>query len=147
MSNHTPEPWKSQGSVFYGNDSHDIGYADGFSQTLEQDVINAARIVQCVNACAGMENPAEEIAKLKAENEQLSADFWKVHKERTNAEREVARIQKERDAYFDRLHELRADRQRLIEALEEAIPYLERSVEKHGRETADNYRKLLTEQK
>ena len=32
---------------------------------------NAARIVSCVNACVGMEDPAREIERLKAERDRL----------------------------------------------------------------------------
>lgn len=33
---------------------------------IEQESAIAARIVECVNACAGMEAPAKEIAQLQA---------------------------------------------------------------------------------
>jgi hypothetical protein len=38
---------------------------------------NARRIVACVNACAGMEDPAAEIARLQAENDELDEQCTK----------------------------------------------------------------------
>jgi hypothetical protein len=37
------------------------------------DEANASRIVACVNACAGMEDPAAEIERLKAQRDELLA--------------------------------------------------------------------------
>jgi len=68
---HTPEPWvyrpypnpkimsceiSSSGSVIAAVCSLPLGIGEN----------NAARIVACVNACAGMEDPAKEIATLRA---------------------------------------------------------------------------------
>lgn len=35
-------------------------------RSIEERAANAKRIVDCVNACDGMENPADEIAKLRS---------------------------------------------------------------------------------
>lgn len=74
---HTPEPWKVDDSEFpaIGNvvdcDNEQVcqtserkGYTAPLSQ-LEIRKANAARIVACVNACAGMEDPAAEIQALR----------------------------------------------------------------------------------
>ncbi len=71
MSKHTPEPWKSKGCVirkdgFFEGKARDNAYI-GECDAEE----NSVRIVACVNACAGMENPAEEIAKLRADKARL----------------------------------------------------------------------------
>ena len=72
MSNHTPEPWFS--------DSEHVGSSvsarlnDGWfaAKCLGPDrVENARRIASCVNACAGMEEPAAEIAELKRQRDVL----------------------------------------------------------------------------
>ena len=44
----------------------------GFSlRNCPDPVDNATRIVECVNACAGMSDPAEEIAALKRQYDEL----------------------------------------------------------------------------
>ena len=67
MSNHAPEPWKCEGYVVYFPDL--IG---GFSlQHCPDAEATARRIVACVNACAGMDSPAAEIAELKRQRDEL----------------------------------------------------------------------------
>ena len=67
MSNHAPEPWKCEGYVVYFPDL--IG---GFSlQHCPAAEATARRIVACVNACAGMADPAAEIAELKRQRDEL----------------------------------------------------------------------------
>ncbi len=62
---HTKEPW-SVGELITKNI---IGGDDIIVTCLETETgdneTNANRIVACVNACAGMKNPVEEIAELK----------------------------------------------------------------------------------
>jgi len=62
--NHTPEPWEARRADHWG--SYRIRPAEiwlGASSSMAEDeqAANAARIVKCVNACAGIENPAEAI--------------------------------------------------------------------------------------
>ena len=60
---HTKEPWE----VIAVNDLyeiHDVEDTYEIAWSVDSEV-NAKRIVACVNACAGMENPVEEIAELK----------------------------------------------------------------------------------
>ena len=77
---HTPEPWSinayEQWDKFGPIKRASIvaQWDNGFSETLliatvnttKQIEANAARIVACVNACAGMVDPSEEIARLRA---------------------------------------------------------------------------------
>jgi len=73
---HTPEPWATvhhasgQQSLIQANQKH---LAECWSMDKEiNSEANAARIVQCVNACAGMDDPAAEIAALRARIEELT---------------------------------------------------------------------------
>ena len=79
MSNHTPEPWFDdrathdepyQNIKILGDENRGICWlwiddAPVDDWNSEQRA-NARRIVTCVNACAGMADPAAEIAELKA---------------------------------------------------------------------------------
>ena len=79
---HTKETWK----VNVGNTPlADTGDYEGYLEILgsdnkvvatwygddDKDEENAKRIVDCVNACADMENPETEIAKLRADRAEL----------------------------------------------------------------------------
>ncbi len=86
MSEYTPEPWelgevgdkirhlcpaKDGTSILtvaleYDNDDWEPTY---FGAVYRRE--DARRIVACVNACAGMDDPVAEIAKLRAEREEL----------------------------------------------------------------------------
>ncbi len=82
---HTPEPWVlfEVGERFKYQCPAAASDNTSILTTTEEDGVvwaavyndeDARRIVACVNACAGMENPADEIAKLKSErSEMLSA--------------------------------------------------------------------------
>lgn len=81
---HTPEPWSyaedGGGSAFsfeiradrrdYGGQIRGIAlvYADNPDDGSPgtEDTANAARIVACVNACAGMDNPAAVLAEVRS---------------------------------------------------------------------------------
>lgn len=67
---HTPTPWAA--IFIYGSDKYYIEPHESQTQIAtdltEED---AERIVACVNACEGMEDPASEIADLVAENNHL----------------------------------------------------------------------------
>ena len=86
---HTQEPWIARGEVnLVGNEKtgrteHWVGgiltegdyrgsicYIQSANHlqngtSIEETEANARRIADCVNACAGMENPAEEIKRLR----------------------------------------------------------------------------------
>ena len=77
---HTPEPWKySEDLPHHG--CRLIHAADGYliadagritRRTGDEMDSNARRIVACVNACAGMMDPVEEIARLRAARKALA---------------------------------------------------------------------------
>ena len=84
--NHTPEPWEAipptwdcaSGRIL-GPKEADLGKPIiGFvSRVLPNNQYNAERIVECVNACAGIENPSAIRSALDALNE-LLLEFEKV---------------------------------------------------------------------
>lgn len=70
---HTPEPWCVHNTVtIHGPNGNDYGIlAEANIYRTESDgaetgQANAARIVACVNACAGMEDPAEALRLARA---------------------------------------------------------------------------------
>jgi hypothetical protein len=74
---HTPEPWRVEAKYTNGlliTDQYEdtnicsTGAFHGYSSIQQA---NAYRIVACVNACAGMENPSAEIERLKAQCAEL----------------------------------------------------------------------------
>jgi hypothetical protein len=86
MSNqkHTPEPWE-----VHNASSHIIVHSEylchiadcGPSFILETEEIeaNTARIIECVNACAGIENPRRVIREVREALEKVDAvmsDAW-----------------------------------------------------------------------
>ena len=83
MSKHTPEPWIIDDSAelstsFYSDDATGsiIGGCQEYMfahRDIEERRANARRIVTCVNACAGMADPAAEIAELKRQRDELLA--------------------------------------------------------------------------
>lgn len=83
MNNHTPEPWQlddNQGMCtnFYSDDATGsiIGSCQEYKfahRSIDERKANALRIVTCVNACAGMEDPATEIDELKRQRDELLA--------------------------------------------------------------------------
>ena len=83
MSKHTPEPWVFDDrpdidTNFYSGDATGsiIGGCQEYTfarRDIEERRANARRIVTCVNACAGMADPAAEIAELKRQRNELLA--------------------------------------------------------------------------
>ena len=77
MSNHTPEPWYWHENDSYCeiNSERDGQIVDSCASSCLGDIdlgrANARRIVACVNACEGMEDPAAEIAELKRQLDEL----------------------------------------------------------------------------
>lgn len=78
MNEHTAEPWQwiefgAWGDqVIYGPDAKERPIATAYAERGKRLMAraNAQRIVACVNACAGMDDPAAEILKLR-ENEAI----------------------------------------------------------------------------
>jgi hypothetical protein len=60
---HTPEPWQMHGMSIVDGEGNGIANAGEGSITIE--LANKRRAVACVNACAGMADPAAEIAALR----------------------------------------------------------------------------------
>ena len=77
MSNHTPEPWYWHENDSYCeiNSERDGQIGDSCASSCLGDIdlgrANARRIVACVNACEGMEDPSAEIAELKRQRDEL----------------------------------------------------------------------------
>lgn len=67
---HTPEPWTHKGGFVFEASAippHGPKYGlIGVAAVQYNEDANAARIVACVNACAGMADPAAELAALRA---------------------------------------------------------------------------------
>lgn len=88
MRKHTPEPWFDdrathdepyQNIKILGDENRGICWlwiddAPVDDWNAEQRA-NASRIVTCVNACAGMADPAAEIAELKRQRDELLASL------------------------------------------------------------------------
>lgn len=76
---HTPEPWKTEGGPeIYDATDCLIVYVDGCPKiTTAEDDANAARIVACVNACAGIENPED----LRRQRDELKTELDKAYSE------------------------------------------------------------------
>ena len=79
MSKHTPEPWAIAGKnkvrldcayLIRPVDDKNYEYGATLAATNHEDSI---RIVSCVNACAGMEDPEKEIAWLRKQRDKLLA--------------------------------------------------------------------------
>lgn len=112
---HTSEPWMvvpDESTVYVTYiDGHETEILDCWTAgriDAGMAKANAARIVACVNACAGMADPAAEIARLTAENEKqgriianlnnllISNEYffghWKARAETAEAEAESERV-------------------------------------------------------
>ena len=74
---HTKEPWAVR--QFFSNCYHIWNgeravaeiYLPFYSEYSEEEIANAHRIVNCINACANMEDPETEIEKLRADKDEL----------------------------------------------------------------------------
>ena len=73
MSKHTPEPWEFESEPQYCSEI--IGSNGDSVCTFVEDpsCVDVDRILSCVNACAGMADPAAEIAELKRQRDELLA--------------------------------------------------------------------------
>ena len=73
MSKHTPEPWEFESEPQYCSEI--IGSNGDSVCTFVEDPsgVDVDRILSCVNACAGMADPAAEIAELKRQRDELLA--------------------------------------------------------------------------
>ena len=103
---HTPEPWKV-GAILDDVDSSDgkliaavYPCEDSLSEIRQA---NASRIVACVNACAGMEDPAKELFKLHTERQAMQHTIDLLQKKNAELKTELANVRKERNALYIRL--------------------------------------------
>lgn len=117
---HMPEPWRvfssAQPSCIV-DDAGDICRA--------RSPLDAARIVACVNACAGMDDPAAEIALMRLAGERLATDY-------ANADAEAVILREQRDslaaalrACVDNYYNCGGDEQSCARAGREALAKLE----------------------
>ena len=66
--NHTPEPWTAHQADSFGSfkiTPAEIWLGACSSMAKGEQRANAARIVECVNACAGIESPGEAIREAR----------------------------------------------------------------------------------
>jgi hypothetical protein len=83
MSSHTPEPWHVDRFNIHAKRGECcvwINMAIGFNgEKPGESTANAHRIVACVNALAGVENPAAELARLREEVERLEKELREAY--------------------------------------------------------------------
>ncbi len=110
--NHTPTPWKLSDrskSVFVSEKGNVIGSTNGSAFALSTDYANAARIVECVNAFDGIENPAQFIAVAKQYPEfenNLRDGMAELDRQTTHYRRVLANVEIERDELLSALKQL-----------------------------------------
>lgn len=82
---HTPEPWYSDDNIIRDKANLSqiciVTYDENPNNTHE-DIANAKRIVECVNAFQHVQNPAKHIARLRANLDAYSEELRKVRAER-----------------------------------------------------------------
>ncbi len=83
---HTAEPWTSEGKGVFGANRKVVMVAMCGDPIRAEDAPTAARIVACVNACAGVEDPA---AALTAAREAL--EWFRANAQRLSLSYEEAR--------------------------------------------------------
>ena len=72
MSKHTPEPWGNSKLRLCFIEFEKLGITAIIPQYADEEAkANTRRIVTCVNACAGMDDPAAEIEKLRRQRDEL----------------------------------------------------------------------------
>jgi len=122
MSNHTPEPWQLKDSwegvipVDRTGEYDTIFYQVGNYDTPACSKEDGERIVACVNACVGMEDPEKEIAILRLKNKTSLAN---------NLCPDCRDKQTFKSCLSCENQKLRSDKQTLVDALEEAIEGME----------------------
>jgi hypothetical protein len=72
MSEYTPGPWVNTGGTIESNLGWHI--ASAVNTAGGNSIVNANRIVACVNACEGMGDPEAEIKTIRAEALKDAAD-------------------------------------------------------------------------
>jgi hypothetical protein len=90
---HTPEPWANGTAILKTDETADLlldyghytAHLGRISSVGENNILIAARIVDCVNACAEMEKPTVEIPAMKAEIAALKARIEELTADRAQA--------------------------------------------------------------
>jgi cell shape-determining protein MreC len=96
------------------------GNTGKFVISREEMLANARRIVECVNALSGIENPAEFVAKAKKDAEEL-------------------------EALQERVKQLESDKARLLEALKKSNKHLNSHPAFSASSTYKSNKQLITE--
>jgi hypothetical protein len=82
MSEHTKEPWMYTGKN--QNATHDIWSSNKLHFiSAESSEPDATRIVSCVNACAGIDDPAAELAAIRADNQRMCEALEEIAEQKT----------------------------------------------------------------
>lgn len=79
MSKHTQEPWAHAPEGMIVSLAPDTQPEDAVVANIKPK--DARRIVTCVNACAGMADPAAEIAELNRQRDELLAALEDIKRE------------------------------------------------------------------
>jgi hypothetical protein len=114
MSNdkHTPTPWHVEAFEVY--DTQKLIIADcGLIDDLDIVEANAARIVQCVNACEGMGDPEMVMRVMRG----VKVKSSKLTDEGVEITFDTEKAIEEMNAYSETIATLRAEKAELIEAL------------------------------
>jgi len=117
---HTPEPWIQMGTEIADDGYEHIAVINGITDN-ELNEANAKRIVECVNACAGMEEPKLEIESLKLANKLLEVSKSELTEERDDLS-ECTKDMSEHVVLIEKLNsKLLTQRDELAEALHSLI--------------------------
>jgi hypothetical protein len=99
---HTPEPWSllsQRQDMIKGKDGSHILECIGH-ETHPRTQANAARIVQCVNDCEGIEHPKIYMSQLAYERD-------RARQERNDAEARAIKLKAERNELLEKLQGLK----------------------------------------
>lgn len=80
MSKHTPEPWGDSQLRLCFVEFEKLGITVSIPQYADEEAkANSRRILSCVNACAGMTDPAAEITELKRQRDAFQLEAVNCH--------------------------------------------------------------------
>lgn len=114
---HTPEPWAvypNEKRVSFGHQHspHNfVSIGSCFSRVtyLPEDAANAARIVACVNACAGIDNEVlldDGVRKMREDRDELLKQLTETQQDLELAQASNKRLQQQRAEFITTLHNL-----------------------------------------
>jgi hypothetical protein len=116
-SKYTSEPWH----VCVNAKRHTFSINNPFAQLVADDLneANAARIVECVNAFAGVENPADfPILGLVAENREFERELRDLRDWKAQAQNGFRLMGKAHELLKAEHDALKAENEKMLEALE-----------------------------